>query len=98
MSRATAVMPPVLLVAVTAASVFAGETTIPDTPSGRCAGALIRAFNVGDDAALRQFEVEHRAQATARRRPLDDRVAGWRNRYADWGKVGSSQCSDQRSA
>ncbi len=87
MTRLTTMCLAAMLVAVAALTVAAAENTIPDTPAGRCASALMKAFNAGNDTAIRQFEIEHRAKAIARRRSLDDRVAGWRNRFADWGKL-----------
>ncbi len=87
MTRLTSMSLAAMFVAAAALTVAAAENTIPDTPAGRCASALIKAFNVGNDTPIRQFEMEHRAKAMARRRSLDDRVAGWRNRFADWGKL-----------
>jgi len=87
MSRPVTMILATLSLTVAASKTRAGETTIPDTPAGRCAAAMIKAFNLGNDGAMRHFEVDHRAEAVARRRPLDDRVARWRNLYADWGKL-----------
>ena len=87
MSRSTTVICSVLSVAVSAMGAFAGAPAIPDTLAGRHAAALIKAFNTGDEAVFRAFEIEHRARSAARRRPLDDRVARWRNHYVEWGKL-----------
>jgi len=77
----------IMLIACAGGRAFADEPKIPDTPAGKRAAALIRAINTGDDAIFRQFELEHRAASAARRKPLDERVATWRNRYENWGRL-----------
>jgi hypothetical protein len=78
-------------VTITVATSVAGapveKVTLPDTPAGRRAAALIAAFNTGKEQALRTFEIEHRAESVSRRRPLDDRVDNWLTRYAEWGRL-----------
>ncbi len=76
-----------LLIAAMCGHVALADTAIPNTLAGKRAAALIAAFNTGDDAAFRKFETEHRAKSAARRRSMADRVAGWRSRHADWGKL-----------
>ena len=87
MNRTTTTLWAVLAVAAGAAPALAGPPTIPDTPAGRHAAAFIAAFNTGDEADLRKFEAEHRADSASRRRSLEDRVTRLRSLQADWGRL-----------
>ncbi|UCE59221.1 MAG: S41 family peptidase [Phycisphaerales bacterium] len=87
MNRPTVVLRALLVCVASAVATLAGELEIPDTLAGKRASALIAALNTGDEAALRKFEIEHRAESAARRRPLQERVTRWRNHYADWGEL-----------
>ena len=87
MSRSITVLCAALVTTLCGVRTIADQPTIPDTLVGKRAAALIKAFNTGDEAVWRAFEIEHRAKSAARRRPLDDRVARWRNCYAEWGSL-----------
>ena len=87
MRRLTTIVCALLLSAVPALGAPVKKPAMPDTLAGKRATALIKAINSGDEAAIRQFELDHRAESMARRRPLDDRVAGWMTRHTEWGKL-----------
>ncbi len=65
----------------------AGEPTLPETRAGQCAAAYLAAFNSASEQELRAFEKAYRAEAAARRRPLDDRITSHRERCVEWGKI-----------
>ncbi len=62
----------------------AGE--IPATPAGQCAAAYIKAFNRGAEA-MGQFESTYRSAAALKERPVDSRVAMYKELKGKWGTL-----------
>ncbi len=87
MSLRTAIVCTLLASSAGASGAPVNKSTMPDTVAGKRATALITAFNTGDEEAIRNFEINHRAASMSRRRPLDDRVARWMNYHTEWGKL-----------
>jgi len=64
-----------ILLAAAAVAVAAEDTfSWPGTHAGQRAEALVAAINTGDEAALRAYDAEHRAESAQARRPADQFV------------------------
>jgi D-alanyl-D-alanine carboxypeptidase len=56
----------------------AGAPQLPDTQAGQRAAAYFRAFNSGDEQAMRDFFTSHLAPASLARRTMDERLQVYR--------------------
>lgn len=59
----------------------------PATAGGATARAWLEAFNRQDSVGIVEFEHTFRADSLLARRSADERVAGWRTIFADWGAL-----------
>jgi D-alanyl-D-alanine carboxypeptidase len=81
LSRALAIA----LLLASSACLEAKGPELPKTPAGKRFASLLRAFNEGDEQALRHFVEENYAASALKRRPVEDRVATYRELYRDTG-------------
>lgn len=56
---------------------------LPDSPMGQIVAAYIKAFNSGDEQAMRAFFANNVAQAGLERRPIDARIKIYREMYGN---------------
>ncbi len=75
-----------LIGGVSAAPAPAKPVKLPETPVGRCAAAWFESFNTGD-TAMRQFELGFRAKSALKTRPVDDRIAQYRQLHDRFGDL-----------
>lgn len=59
----------------------------PATAAGVTARRWMEAFNAQDSLEITRFEHTFRADSLLARRSADERVAGWRTLFADWGAL-----------
>lgn len=57
---------------------------LPETAAGKCAAVWIESFNTGD-AAMRKFETSFRAKSALKARPVEDRIAQYRQLHDRFG-------------
>lgn len=72
-----------LLLMVAAGPAAAAEPTLPDTPAGRRAAALVDMLKTGTDAAARSFITENYADAALAARPVEARMGAWQGLRED---------------
>jgi D-alanyl-D-alanine carboxypeptidase len=60
---------------------------LPETPTGRRVAAYLKAFNSGEEAAMRAFFNEHAAAASLERRPVEARLAAYREMRGEIGRL-----------
>jgi hypothetical protein len=59
----------------------------PATAGGETARRWLEAFNAQDSVEITRFEHAFRADSLLAKRSADERVAGWRSLFADWGAL-----------
>ncbi|HYV07226.1 MAG TPA: serine hydrolase, partial [Blastocatellia bacterium] len=64
-----------------------GSPTLPDTIAGKRVAAYIKAFNTGDEQAVRQFFTENVSAAALAERPLNARAGVYREMRANLGEL-----------
>ncbi len=77
---------PTLLLALLAISSQSFAATLPESPAGRCASALLAAISKGDDTTLKQFVAAKVAPEMLKRRSTDQVLAMLRQLHDDIGE------------
>src|SRR5258706_16262038 len=60
---------------------------LPDSPIGQRVAAYFKAYNSGDDSAMRDYILSNMAPETLERRPIDDRLRVYRQGRGGMGSV-----------
>ena len=76
-----------LLFALSASAQNARPVELPDTPAGRTVAAYVKAFNSGDEKAMRDFFTNHLAASSLAGRPLDARIEVYREMRGNMGTI-----------
>jgi hypothetical protein len=66
----------------------------PDTPPGRVAAAYFKAFNSGDEKAMREFFLNHLSKASLASRSMEDRLKIYHQLRSDLGTLEVDIVSD----
>jgi CubicO group peptidase (beta-lactamase class C family) len=64
-----------------------GTAKLPDTQAGQRVAAYFKAFNSGDEPAMREFFTNNIAPDMLARRPMDDRLRFYRQIHGDMGAI-----------
>jgi hypothetical protein len=77
----------------TAPQVTNEQAALPGTPAGRCAADYFRAFNSGDEEALRAFILKYRSPSYMRKNPLEKQMKFFRSVHQAWGDLIPQSCT-----
>lgn len=76
-----------LLVVVSCIAQVPQSTVLPDTPQGRLVAAYVKAFNSGDEKALREFFANNVAASALAQRPIEARLEIYREMRGNMGAI-----------
>ena len=68
------------------------QADMPDTPAGRCAAAYLRAFNSGDENAMRAFILKYRSPSYLQKKPVEQHMEFFRSVREQWGDLSPLSC------
>ena len=69
---------------------------LPDTDAGRRVAVYLKAFNSGDEQAVRQFFVENVSAVSLAQRPLDARLGIYRQMHDNMGTIDATNFTSKR--
>jgi hypothetical protein len=68
------------------------QADMPDTPAGRCAAEYLRAFNSGDENAMRAFILKYRSPSYLHKKPIENQMEFFRSLRQQWGNLSPQSC------
>jgi hypothetical protein len=69
----------------------ANSGQLPDTITGKVVSAFIKAFNSGSEQSMREFYTTNLSDEAVKRRPVDDRLEGYRQMFNNLGAMDLKQ-------
>jgi D-alanyl-D-alanine carboxypeptidase len=83
----TRILSVVLSIAIAAIAQTAKPVELPDTPPGRIVNAYVKAFNSGDEQAMRDFFANNIAASSLAQRPIEARLEVYREMRGNMGAI-----------
>jgi D-alanyl-D-alanine carboxypeptidase len=83
----TQILSVVLSIAISATAQTAKPVELPDTPPGRMVSAYVKAFNSGDEQAMRDFFANNVSASSLAQRPIEARLEVYREMRGNMGAI-----------